>query len=259
MSDLQDICEALNAIDHDILQMAQVLHNKAQEYAQASNRSAAASRSADGEAAAALARTAASFGVASRHCAQAATALAGASREGQAFIERTIVAAGAAAGGNRGSVRGRPSEGSESDGFTCPSVEEIKEWLSEINPGYSEDPFNPRSSNCGSCASAVFGRLSGRTSIAGAHTLSIEEMAQATGREQRDATPAEIEESLRKSGPGSHAVIGVDRQFGPGHWFNAYYDGRRVVAIDGQTNSILDWPPEYGSNSCPVTHWDAGI
>ena len=57
-------------------------------------------------------------------------------------------------------------------------------------------------------------------------------------------------------GAGSHAIIGIDRTQGPGHWFNTYCpDGKNVYAVDGQTGKISDWPPDYGN----VTNWDMSI
>jgi len=96
MSELESLCDALNAIDGDILRTSQELFTKAQAYSRASGQVAAASRSAEGEAAAALARAAAALSAASQHCGRAAQSLSGASREGQAFIRRTI---GGGAGG----------------------------------------------------------------------------------------------------------------------------------------------------------------
>src|SRR5215831_15939396 len=111
MSELQDVCAALEAIDGDILQMPRELHGKAQAYRQASQRAAAAARGADGSAA--LARTAAALATAARNCALAAAALAGASRVGQAYVKRTV-----GANSNSGQMRideasGNPDRTSE--------------------------------------------------------------------------------------------------------------------------------------------------
>lgn len=69
-------------------------------------------------------------------------------------------------------------------------------------------------------------------------------------------SPAEIEQMLVKGGPGSHAVIGVDWEAGGGHWYNAYYDGDKVWAVDGQTGEISPW---LGVDPGTVRNWDAGI
>jgi len=90
MSDLENLCDALNAINGDILQTSHELHSKAQAYNRASAQAAAAARSAEGEAAAALARAAAALAAASQHCGRAAQSLVGASSEGQAFVRRTV-------------------------------------------------------------------------------------------------------------------------------------------------------------------------
>ena len=42
---------------------------------------------------------------------------------------------------------------------------------------------------------------------------------------------------------------------GAGHWFNAWCDGKKVYAIDGQTGTVSDWPPDYGN----VTNWDMSV
>lgn len=144
-------------------------------------------------------------------------------------------------------------------GSYCPSnqsVTEIKGWLSEINPKFNGNPYSPYSSNCGSCALAVFKRLSGDTNAtAGSKTLSITQMEASTGKTQVAMTLSEMESHLISQGIGAHAVVGFDKKIGPGHWFNAFYDGQRVYAIDGQTGRVYDWPPDYGS----VTHWDVSV
>lgn len=144
-----------------------------------------------------------------------------------------------------------------------PSVSDISNWLHEINNGPGMDPYDPaRAVNCGQCALAVDQRLSGATpdATAGHGTLSIEEMEAATGRQQVAATPSEIEKYLVDQGPGSHTVVGVDRSGDmAGHWFNAYYDGKNVYAIDGQTNEIIGWPPDMDMPGYPVTNWDMGV
>jgi hypothetical protein len=138
-----------------------------------------------------------------------------------------------------------------------PSLPEVESWLGDINPNYASDPFDPRwSENCGSCTLAVFKRFDGELDvIATDKTFSIPEMENATGLRQVSLSPEDIAQKLIEQGPGSHTVIGIDREVGPGHWFNAVYDGERVYAVDGQTNRIHDWPPDFG----PVSNWDAGI
>ena len=54
--------------------------------------------------------------------------------------------------------------------------------------------------------------------------------------------------------------MGVDRANGEaGHWFNAYYDGNKVYALDAQTGQILGWPPNMDIPGSPVTNWDYGV
>ncbi len=139
-----------------------------------------------------------------------------------------------------------------------PKLEDISDWIEDINPKY--DPFDwesPYSNNCGSCAFAVEQRLDGNESIAATseNIGTIEEMNKATGMEQVAMSPNEIKDYLISQGPGSHGIVGIDRVSGPGHWFNAYYDGKKVVAIDGQTGEINDWPPDYGD----VKNWDISV
>jgi len=163
---------------------------------------------------------------------------------------------GGAGGGTSASGQGGQGRASGRSPKPVQTVDDVRGWLHEINPGYTGEPWDPRSSNCGSCALAVFDRLAGAgTSSAGTWTLSTPEMESSTGRRQITMSPADIEQRLRASGPGSHAVVGVDRAVGPGHWFNAYFDGTDVVAIDGQTGMISGWPPDYGN----VVLWDAGL
>jgi hypothetical protein len=131
------------------------------------------------------------------------------------------------------------------------SVADVGRWLPEIN--HDPNGFDPaRTVNCGSCALAVDQRLSGVVpdATAGIGTLSTPQMEAATGLQQVPATPAQIEQYLINQGAGAHTVVGVDRANGyAGHWFNAYYDGQNVYAIDGQTGQILGWPPGHGPSS----------
>ncbi len=95
MSEIEALCNALNAINADILRTSQELHTKAQAYRRSSAQAAAAARTAQGEAGAALARAAAALSAASQHCGRAAQSLVEASNEGQAFVRRTVGANGA--------------------------------------------------------------------------------------------------------------------------------------------------------------------
>lgn len=138
-------------------------------------------------------------------------------------------------------------------------VGEIYEWLDEINPNY--DPFDsndsPYHNNCGSCALAVAMHLDGIKDYEASENNvgNAEMMNEITGAEQVSMSPQEIESFLMSQGPGAHGIVGIDRAEGPGHWFNAYYDGSKVMAIDGQTGDVHDWPPDYGE----VINWDISV
>lgn len=137
-------------------------------------------------------------------------------------------------------------------------IDKLDDWLEDINPNF--DPFDlksPYANNCGSCAYAVYQRLEGNNEIC-ATEQNIgynSEMEALTGMEQISMSPEDIQARLLEQGDGAHAIIGIDRAVGPGHWFNAANIGGKVVAIDGQSGEILDWPPDYGD----VTNWEMSI
>lgn len=138
------------------------------------------------------------------------------------------------------------------------NLSELPQWLGDINPNY--DPYDvdsPYCNNCGSCTYAVWRRLQGDTEIcATAQNIGYNsEMTALTGMEQVPMSPYEIEQRLLSQGNGAHAIIGIDRSEGPGHWFNAACIDGKVVAIDGQTGEIHDWPPDYGD----VVNWEMSI
>jgi len=132
-----------------------------------------------------------------------------------------------------------------------PNVENIKEWLGDINPNYVADEIgSPYHVNCGSCALATLQKFEGNdVAVASTETLSTEEMNAGTGMEQVEMTPEAMEKYMIKQGAGKMYVVGFDRapdEFGvptDGHWFNAYNDNGKIVAIDSQNNSAYDWPP----------------
>ena len=138
-------------------------------------------------------------------------------------------------------------------------IDEIGDWLEDINPNF--DPFDidsPYCNNCGSCTYAVYQRLEGNSNDICATAENIgynEEMEALTGMEQVSMSPEEIQSRLLEAGDGAHAIIGIDRAVGPGHWFNAANIGGKVVAIDGQSGEIRDWPPDYGD----VTNWEMSL
>ena len=137
-------------------------------------------------------------------------------------------------------------------------IRDIDNWLGDINPNFDEfDTDSPYCNNCGSCAYAVWKRLEGDNDIcASVDNIGYnDEMEALTGMEQVSMSPDEIENNLLAQGDGAHAIIGIDRAEGPGHWFNAACIDGKVVAIDGQSGEILDWPPDYGD----VVNWEMSV
>lgn len=151
-----------------------------------------------------------------------------------------------------------PQELDSSMLFDANDIRSVNEWISEINPNF--DPFDvesPYSTNCGSCAYAVYQRLEG-IDDACATEDNIDynfQMNALTGMEQISMSPEDIQRTLLEAGDGAHAIIGIDRSQGPGHWFNAACIDGKVVAIDGQTGTISDWPPDYGD----VVNWEMSM
>ena len=139
------------------------------------------------------------------------------------------------------------------------NLEHVRDWIKDINPNF--DPFNidsPYCNNCGSCALAVFKRLQGEGNyVATAENISYNPQMEAlTGmRQVRLKGPDEIRKKLLEMGDGAHAIIGIDRTHGPGHWFNAANIDNKIVAIDGQTGEITPFPPDLGS----VKHWEMSM
>ena len=139
-----------------------------------------------------------------------------------------------------------------------PSSENLSEWIGDINPNFDEfDLESPYSNNCGSCALAVYQRLEGNPdSVADAENIPYDtDMEALTGMEQVSMSPWDIEKTLLEEGEGAHAIIGIDRAEGPGHWFNAVNIDGVVKAVDGQTGEITDWPPDYGD----VVNWEMSV
>ena len=136
-----------------------------------------------------------------------------------------------------------------------PELNEVNGWIGEINPNFDEfDLDSPYCNNCGSCAWAVEQRLDGATDcVATAENIGYdEEMEAVTGKTMEYMPPDKIRDELLAQGPGAHTIIGIDRNEGPGHWFNAYTpDGKTLYAIDGQNGTIQRWPPDYGD----VAQW----
>lgn len=137
-------------------------------------------------------------------------------------------------------------------------IENIDKWISNVNPNFDEfDCESPYCNNCGSCAYAVYQRLEGNSDIcATAENIDYNsDMEALTGMKQVSMSPMEIKNRLLSEGNGAHAIIGIDRAEGAGHWFNAACIDGKVIAIDGQDGSISEWPPDYGD----VTNWEMSI
>lgn len=139
------------------------------------------------------------------------------------------------------------------------NIYDMDNWLGDINPNYDElDYDSPYSNNCGSCAYAVWNRLNGIDNDMCATAENIgynSDMEALTGMEQVSMSPEDIENTLLSQGEGANAIIGIDRSEGFGHWFNAACVDGKVIAIDGQTGEVSDWPPDYGD----VVNWEMSI
>jgi hypothetical protein len=220
------------------------------------------------------ASAAAALQVAHGHAARAAGELMNFGSDAQAFADRLAsggvgsgsAGQGSANGGTRGGASetrtADPSGGQDSlGGDHVLSVEQVMNLITSINPNYNGDPYDIYSNNCGSCALATYQRVTGinASAIASASSLSMGEMEAATGRPQIPGTPEEIRQRLIAAGPGSCAVVGVDRAGTSGHWFNAYYDGSQVWCVDSQDRSVSPWPPDYSFPSHRITRWDSNI
>ena len=149
-------------------------------------------------------------------------------------------------------------------GLFC--LNDVSSWIKDINPNYNK-PFdlpqkNPYHVNCGSCAFAVETRLSGgEPLVATTENIGTDyAMEVATGKKCVYMSIEEIEEHLRKQGPGSHAIAGINRYpaYGTplaGHWFNVFFDGENFHTIDGQSGEIFEWPHDYNF----ISEWCALI
>ena len=136
-------------------------------------------------------------------------------------------------------------------------LEEIRGWIKEVNPNYS--PWTPYGSNCGTCAYIVEKSIDEGRLICEAGSVNIAptdpEMEALTGYKCEYMSVADIENILKSRGPGSHLIVGINRNRGSGHWFNAYYDGEKIYTVDGQNGTIKDWPHDYGD----VSAWCAMV
>jgi Papain fold toxin 1, glutamine deamidase len=119
-------------------------------------------------------------------------------------------------------------------------------WIDGINP---EREKPGRNNNCGECSRAVDSTWGGEPRVAAALAdrdaggEPIGRMTEWTDTPPVNASMAEVGQRLTELGHGSSAVVGCDWKLGGGHWFNAVnYDGK-VMAVDGQSGRIENWPP----------------
>ena len=145
----------------------------------------------------------------------------------------------------------------------------VEIWAKEINPNYKNAnlPLSQQrlyEENCGACAFALEQHFAGQDLQMIATDKNIptdSEMETRTGKKCTYMPPEEIEKILRQRGAGSHLIVGINR-FNPitgkpatGHWFNAYYNGKKIYTVDGQSGQIYEWPHDYGN----VSEWCALI
>ena len=129
-------------------------------------------------------------------------------------------------------------------------LKEIRSWIKDVNPNYA--PFTPYGSNCGTCAWMVHNRINGAGELtAGRINIAPQDrdMEDLTGLKCKYMKPKDIENILRRRGPNSGLIIGINRHGDVGHWFNVFYDGEKFYTIDGQCGEIFDWPYDYGNIS----------
>ncbi|MCK9897876.1 toxin glutamine deamidase domain-containing protein [Frankia sp. AgB32] len=120
------------------------------------------------------------------------------------------------------------------------------DWVEDINP----DRAAPgRDNNCGDCTRASELTWRGEPSEAAA-LADPDALGEPAGRMQvwagaefRLSDSDEIEDDLRRAGPGSSAVVLVRWSTSGAHFFNAVNEGGRVLAVDGQGGTVEAWPP----------------
>lgn len=119
-------------------------------------------------------------------------------------------------------------------------------WIDGINP---EREKPGRNNNCGECSRAVDSTWGGEPRVAAALAdryaggEPIGRMTEWTDTPPVHASMAEVGQRLTELGPGSSAVVGCDWKIGGGHWFNAVNDDGNVMAVDGQSGKVENWPP----------------
>ena len=126
------------------------------------------------------------------------------------------------------------------------SIHWIRSWIGDVNPGYDAAPVgDPRRRNCTSASLAVFHRLSGTSNDpAGLDELYSHQVTEITNLPLVPTTLDQVEQTLRDAGPGSHTIVAASFDGRPSHAFNAYFDGRNVHGLDGQSGVDELWPPD---------------
>lgn len=148
-------------------------------------------------------------------------------------------------------------------------IRTVKIWTEAINPNYKNPDLSLSQQrlyeeNCGACAFALEQHFNGQDLQIIATDKNIptdQEMEQKTGKKCVYMAPDKIEQILYREGAGSHLIVGINRRNpitgkpATGHWFNVYYDGKKVHTVDGQSGKIYEWPHDYGN----VSEWCAMI
>jgi hypothetical protein len=119
------------------------------------------------------------------------------------------------------------------------------QWLKDIYPGRDQPGIK---TNCGECARAVDNTWHGTpTGAAGTRNRMLGEpttfMAEWADTASTPASMADVGHRLRELGPGSSAVVGFDKRNDIGHWFNAVNHAGTILAVDGQSAKLEEWPP----------------
>ena len=283
MSDLEELCETLSAVDHDIVSMAQALHHHAQVCSRGAQYAASAVRNEDGTTNHAASHAASALSAAARSVGQAAALLNQAALQGQGFVARTV------GGSGHGSSAGTSPMWAGSRYLQPPVEQQAKfarvvaaagagnpeGWIAYGNPKYTDGEV-AWTNNCGPCSRSFADTFQGVSAFAAygdgkRPPGELAEMWEAVGVRPtaclsnvgRPVDPAaftagafrSLEDQLRAQGPGAAAIVGVDwdHQGVPqgtmgGHWFNAYVDAAGEVRwADEQIARVGRWPPEYAT------------
>ena len=143
------------------------------------------------------------------------------------------------------------------------NTDEIRSWLGGINFDVHGAGVEARMLTCGQSTIAVFDRLSGRDSFQTASPLVgilKTQLQDVTGFAAKRTSLQGIEQTLRSQGPGSHTVVFVawrsPNDEPSAHTFNAFYDGEKRHALDGQDAAVQEWPP---TSTSAITQRSSGV